>query len=119
MPICGRLHRHRPLRCRCSAIQCSSRSLMGASSTDCMSMGVRKSNRVTSPEYFIEQRCAEYTSARSCTLDDSAGSTTSPLEHHLALEQMYLKIAPKIVVFAPNCWETLTEFSRHNSRTGW
>jgi hypothetical protein len=32
------------------------------------------------------------------------------------LEQMYLKTASKIFVFAPNCWETSTEFSRHNSR---
>jgi hypothetical protein len=42
----------------------------------------------------------------------------SLLEDHLSLEQMYLKTAPKILVFAPNCWETLTEFSRHYSRTG-
>src|SRR5713226_7651337 len=30
-------------------------------------------------------------------------------------EQMHLKTTPKISVFAPNCWETLTEFSCHNS----
>jgi len=36
---------------------------------------------------------------------------------------MYLITAPKILVLAPNCWETLTEFTRHKSRTwtqcGW
>jgi len=34
----------------------------------------------------------------------------------MVLEQMYLIPASKILVLAPNCWETLTEFSRHKSR---
>ena len=33
------------------------------------------------------------------------------------LEQMYLIPTLKILVLAPNCWETMTEFSRHNSHT--
>jgi len=42
MPIRGRSRRHRSLRCCCSAIQCTSRSLIDVSSTVCMPIGVSK-----------------------------------------------------------------------------
>jgi hypothetical protein len=67
-----------------------------------------------SPEYVLEVSCALHAPAL-------VRLELRTVDHRwicMTLEQMYNKTAPKIVVFAPNCWETLTEFSRHNNRMG-
>jgi hypothetical protein len=47
-----------------------------------------------------------YATAPQLILMSSSDEMTVFEDHRMALEQMYLKMMPKIVVFAPNCRET-------------
>ena len=112
----GRSRRQRSSRCCCSAIQCASRSLTGASTAVCMPVCLRKTIRASLLPGTSKNKRLQSTHERyPYTLITPTVKLLSPLEDRTTLEQMYLITAPKISVFAPNCWETLTEFSCHNS----
>src|SRR6266700_3269811 len=118
MPMRGRSRGQRSSRCCCSAIQCASRSLTDASATACMPIGVRKAISSLLPGSSHRTGLQSRMKDTPCTRKAPAVKLLSPKDDRTTLEQMYLITVLKISVLAPNCWETLTEFSCYKNRTG-